>query len=203
MSLVNKKFGRLTVLREVRKGKTLRKIYWDCLCDCGKETNVYGVYLVNGDTKSCGCLKTEKKPGLKKPKSREHYQRGSAKKAYSTSYTNEGDTISFEDFYRLAQMDCYYCGQKPINAINAYNDKRYLPEAKENGKFIYNGLDRVDNSLPHTLENCVTCCKHCNYAKRDMSQQKFLEYRQQRFNHFQKSKEFFEGEIKLKEILNR
>lgn len=98
MSIVGQKFGKLTVLREVRKGVTLKKIYWDCLCDCRKETNVYGVYLLNGDTKSCGCLKTAKKIGTKKPKSREHYQMGSARYAYKTRYRNKEDTISFEDF---------------------------------------------------------------------------------------------------------
>ena len=71
-----------------------------------------------------------------------------------------------------------------LNALDAFVASQEWK--KENGKFIYNGLDRVDNNLPHTLENCVTCCKHCNYAKRDMSQQKFLEYRQQRFNYFQR-----------------
>ena len=36
------------------------------------------------------------------------------------------------------------------------------------------GVDRVDSSLGYSAENCVPCCSDCNYAKRDMSQESFL-----------------------------
>lgn len=29
----------------------------------------------------------------------------------------------------------------------------------------YNGLDRVNNDIGHTVENCVTACKECNNAR--------------------------------------
>lgn len=29
----------------------------------------------------------------------------------------------------------------------------------------YNGLDRIDNNVGHTIENCVTACKECNNAR--------------------------------------
>lgn len=32
---------------------------WKCLCDCGNETIVYRNGLINGKTRSCGCLKKE------------------------------------------------------------------------------------------------------------------------------------------------
>lgn len=66
-------------------------------------------------------------------------------------------------------MNCKYCNAIPANKINAYLGPRYLPEAKENGYFVYNGLDRVNNDLPHTLENCVPCCKFCNFAKNNLT----------------------------------
>jgi len=31
------------------------KVYWECLCECGKITNVCGIYLSSGNNKSCGC----------------------------------------------------------------------------------------------------------------------------------------------------
>ena len=37
------------------------------------------------------------------------------------------------------------------------------------------GVDRVDSSLGYSAENCVPCCSDCNYAKRDMSQESFLD----------------------------
>jgi hypothetical protein len=55
-------FGRLLVLAEApatRKpnGASVRR--WDCRCLCGNETTVRGESLTGGNTRSCGCLKTE------------------------------------------------------------------------------------------------------------------------------------------------
>lgn len=36
------------------------------------------------------------------------------------------------------------------------------------------GVDRVDSSLGYSAENCAPCCSDCNYAKREMSQESFL-----------------------------
>jgi 5-methylcytosine-specific restriction endonuclease McrA len=44
------------------------------------------------------------------------------------------------------------------------------------GLFIYSGLDRIDNNLPHTEENVVPCCKQCNKAKSYRSQEEFFEW---------------------------
>lgn len=51
------KFGRLIVLEEVKDQK-LGKVY-KCLCNCGNITYVRGTQLINGNTKSCGCLHNE------------------------------------------------------------------------------------------------------------------------------------------------
>ena len=58
--MIGKKFGRLTVsalIDEKRDGS--RQFWYKCLCDCGSEIEVRGTSLRNGDTKSCGCLRTE------------------------------------------------------------------------------------------------------------------------------------------------
>lgn len=52
-------FGRLTVMKEA--GRTASgNILWLCSCECGNETKVTGSCLKGGDTKSCGCLNTDK-----------------------------------------------------------------------------------------------------------------------------------------------
>lgn len=43
-------FGRLRVLGYVGKGK------WSCVCECGKSVIIKRAPLVNGNTRSCGCL---------------------------------------------------------------------------------------------------------------------------------------------------
>ena len=47
-------FGRLTALRVEKWEKGTA--YWRCRCECGKETIVRYGYLMDGHTKSCGCL---------------------------------------------------------------------------------------------------------------------------------------------------
>lgn len=50
--------GRLTVLRKVdADGTSVRK--WVCRCECGNEIAVYRGHLLNGSTKSCGCLRVD------------------------------------------------------------------------------------------------------------------------------------------------
>jgi hypothetical protein len=54
--LIGVKFGHLTIANISPKRKT-RKIRVLCLCDCGKTTDIQLGNLVNGHTKSCGCLR--------------------------------------------------------------------------------------------------------------------------------------------------
>lgn len=51
-------FGRLTVLRPTGTGRN-GELWWDCRCACGRYTEVNGVALRRGRTKSCGCLARE------------------------------------------------------------------------------------------------------------------------------------------------
>lgn len=57
-NLIGKKFGRLTVLSLCDR-KVGERTRWRCLCECGKEVDVLGTSLVNGGTRSCGCLAKE------------------------------------------------------------------------------------------------------------------------------------------------
>jgi hypothetical protein len=53
-------FGRLTVIRRVpEEPKHHGKTAWECRCACGGTTIVVAPSLLNGLTKSCGCLKKE------------------------------------------------------------------------------------------------------------------------------------------------
>lgn len=62
MNLVGKQFGRLVVLRKALPKEIHKKtqgVYWYCKCECGNFTVVRTTQLVNGKTKSCGCLARE------------------------------------------------------------------------------------------------------------------------------------------------
>lgn len=59
IDLTGKIFGRLTVLYELQERKN-KRIYWHCICDCGKNTNVCRADLLSKHTQSCGCLQSER-----------------------------------------------------------------------------------------------------------------------------------------------
>jgi hypothetical protein len=168
-NLVGKRFGRLIVVEDVTNydvvsGSTRSR----CICDCGKELIVRNSGLRNGCTTSCGCRNSES-------------SRQNIIKAHisNTKYTPEisalriawksyKDGLSFDDFLELSKLDCHYCGSVPSN--------EYTCKRGGDTKFIYNGLDRVDNSLDHRKENVVPCCIVCNTAKCDRSIEWFHDY---------------------------
>lgn len=55
--LIEKQFGRLKVLK--RETNLKKRTRWLCKCECGTEKIIYSTHLINGDTKSCGCLMRE------------------------------------------------------------------------------------------------------------------------------------------------
>lgn len=65
MELLNKQFGRLTVLERLNNNKNGHPV-WRCQCSCGKKTNVIQPSLINGTTQSCGCLGIEKRINSRK-----------------------------------------------------------------------------------------------------------------------------------------
>ena len=160
----NNRYGKLLVIERdysVKKDKA----YWVCRCDCGKEYSVSAGNLRNGITKKClSCAKKENT--LDKGYSEFNhlfysYKRNAELNAREFSLTED-------EFKHLVTQNCHYCGIEP-NQI-------YKHSERSNGAFIYNGIDRVDNKLGYITDNCVSCCKQCNYAKRGTGYNQFIEY---------------------------
>jgi hypothetical protein len=187
IDLTGQKFDRLTV---ISKADVPGRVAWLCQCDCGKIKVIKAGHLKNG-TKSCGCLNEELNiiRGTKMGTSNIQYnpKETTARTIWRKRY-GEGD-LSFEDFMRISQMNCYYCEALPNNEQNSQMSVKHSSSfAKENGTFIYNGLDRIDSSLPHTLSNVVPCCKWCNYAKRERNTIEFETWAEKLYFSIQKRK---------------
>lgn len=61
IDLTGQRFGRLVVIGRADPPRDLRRrARWRCICDCGREVEVYGFNLSNGNTASCGCLQVER-----------------------------------------------------------------------------------------------------------------------------------------------
>ncbi len=69
--------------------------------------------------------------------------------------------IEVEEFVRLTQINCHYCGVEPLQEFHGY---------------IYNGIDRIDNSEGYIEGNVVSCCGHCNTMKGELPKTDFIEH---------------------------
>lgn len=162
--LTGKTFGKLEVLgfcSWVTHGKNPRVSYWKCRCICGNIKSIKGTHLTRGDTKSCGCYKPNKLP-LGEANLNVVYS------GYKRHAKNRGLVwnITKNDFRTITSCDCYYCGSGPSNSNKG---------PRSNGAFIYNGIDRVDNTEGYTHGNIVPCCGQCNRMKSNLSKFEFLE----------------------------
>lgn len=160
--IIGKKFNKLTVISiaESKNGK----VKLNCLCDCGSYCIITKSDIISGHSKSCGCLIGS---------SPENIKISIARKVFKDDYS-DGNLI-FDDFLKLSQQNCFYCGVGPSNRRkNGYKRRKDIHNGQAD--FIFNGLDRVDNSLKHDIENIVTCCYLCNKSKSDLSYQKFIDH---------------------------
>ena len=59
IDLTGQRFGRLTVVGKAPSTNGCTNARWICRCDCGKETIVRSTSLRQGESKSCGCYRSE------------------------------------------------------------------------------------------------------------------------------------------------
>lgn len=146
--LSGQRFGKLVVIKRLGSDKQKRAM-WECQCDCGCKTVVASSYLINGDSKSCGCAKRESiiKRSVKHGKcnsrlyrvwanmiqrctdpKHKHYQRYGGR---GISVCNEWKN-DFQTFYEWA-------------IANGYD---------ENAKKYQCTIDRIDNNKGYSPDNC-------------------------------------------------
>ena len=58
-ALAGQRFGMLLAVKPTSRRNVAREVMWLCRCDCGNSAIVSSVYLRNGHTKSCGCLRID------------------------------------------------------------------------------------------------------------------------------------------------
>lgn len=63
-NLTGQRFGRLTAVKEAPPHvypNGVKRICWECVCECGNTVTVMGNDLISGHTKSCGCYNNDKR----------------------------------------------------------------------------------------------------------------------------------------------
>lgn len=138
-----------------------------CQCDCGKERIVRTTRFRLGIVTMCAtCAKSAGavRGGLVRRlpaeilRNREIYGQylGNARRR-SIDFR-----LSLDQVVALIRSSCHYCGATGTPT---------------------NGIDRRNNNDGYTVENAVSCCSICNYAKRDMSAEQFLLWVQRIHDH--------------------
>ena len=151
-------YGRLTVVSETVGSKS--GVHWLCTCECGKEIIVLGIHLRSGNNKSCGCLQTFLPGEAAANRVMSHYIEEAKRR-------NLVWELSKEEFLVITQLDCFYCGSPPTR-ISAYHNAT--------GGYKYNGVDRLNNEEGYFLDNVVSCCSWCNWAKKDRTVKEYMDW---------------------------
>ena len=151
------------------------KSKWLCKCECGNTKILPGYDVSHGRVKSCGCLakETAHKLNLKKPGEAAFtgiylgYKQGAKARGILFDLTRE-------EVRNIINLPCHYCGAEKTNKKkNIFN----------NGDYLYNGIDRVNNNFGYELNNVVPCCFTCNEAKKTKSYEGFLEWIKRIYNY--------------------
>lgn len=167
IDLSGQRFGMLVVIKRVKNTKRNATKFL-CKCDCGKEVIRLSSSLKSGDAIGCGCWRNLP------------YGEGAFRSFYrytalNAKYRKIKFNLSLEFFGWITKQPCRYCGAEPSYE---YGQKR------NNGKYIYNGIDRVDNNVGYVKENCVPCCGHCNYMKSAVPVEKFRDWIVRVYHHW-------------------
>lgn len=138
-NLCGQKFGKLTAIKPLNERKN-RRVVWECICECGKKTNVVGTLLTSGNTKSCGCI--SKPHGM-----------------FGTRIYNVWHTMK-ERCYVPSQISYPNYGGRGIKVCPEWQE--FIPFMEwaysngydENAKRGQCTLDRIDPNGDYSPENC-------------------------------------------------
>ena len=145
---------------------------WEAKCDFCGEIKEFPSYYFKREHCSCQCNGWQKeyadKIGRKPLPNHQshiniiwgHYRRGAKERGLAFELTKD-------QVREIIEQDCYYCGQSPITRYTAIGCA---------GEYAWNGIDRVDNTKGYTPDNCVPCCKLCNFGKRDLTFDQFAKW---------------------------
>jgi hypothetical protein len=175
IDLIGQRFGKLTVIARIVHAEAKNHTQWLCRCDCGKEITTWGPQLRGsknrkGQTQCKQCSSPENGRRTQTPDTLLKYLLG----RYRDRAKKKGFafTLILDDIAKLVRSNCYYCGDPPFAIFTKHTQR--IP---------YTGIDRIDNAQGYVLDNVVPCCKFCNQAKMDRTQEDFLVWLKRAYDH--------------------
>jgi len=152
--------GNFKVLK--RKGIDINQNYflWEVQCLLCNKIRIMKTRDIPRQ-KSCGCLKT-------KPKGESGFNQLYTSYKMNAKKRNIEFLLTREEFKTLTKQNCYYCGEEPKQVVSN-------KECVDHSSYVYNGIDRIDNTKGYTKNNCVSCCGIHNKMKMCMSYHEFID----------------------------
>jgi hypothetical protein len=140
--LTGRVFGRLTVTERdySRKGR----VSWLCKCSCGASVSVRGYSLLDGKTKSCGCLSRE----ITGNNFRTHGLSKHPLHAVRDTIKSRCSNPKNLDYLNYGGRDINVCEEWLENFMSFYNWA--ISSGYKKGMLI----DRIDNNKGYSPENC-------------------------------------------------
>lgn len=171
--LYGKKFGRLTVIGLDEERSLLeRKAYWLCKCNCGKEesVSVLQASLLNGNTKSCGCTKTEAMIKYNKIyKTKKNIYKIEDNIVIGKCYNKDVEFIlDLEDFDKIKDYCWFEDGHGYVNARAKDVDKTIKMHRLILG-LDFGDTDIVDHINHNGLDNRKINLRICDKSKNAMN----------------------------------
>ncbi len=183
IDLKGQKFGRLTVIRPTNE-RCFGRVVWLCRCDCGAIVKIDRGNLMNGSSRSCGCLK--RAPLKERRKASDYHVNGERSGTYicwgsMRQRCNNPKNPNYKDY-----------GGRGIVVCERWNDyKNFLKDMGKRPEGLT--LERIENDGNYEPENCkwvsmIEQGRNRRNVKLDPSKTKTIK------------KLLRKGELKLKEI---
>jgi hypothetical protein len=136
---------------------------WDLLCKYCKNTFISPTTKFKS-AKSCyECRGFILRKSSEEITWKNHYGMVKARKTAK----EKGFNLTIEQFIEISKQNCFYCNDLPTLT------KGHRPWSTH---ILTNGLDRVDSSVGYLYNNVVACCKFCNFAKLDKTEEEFYSW---------------------------
>lgn len=144
-------FGRLKVICRDGNSKN-RKAIWLCRCRCGNVRRVIAQNLVNGGSKSCGCLHSEIIVARNKARTA-HGMGGTSKYDVWQGMLRRCSDLGNKNYGARGIKVCSFIAQHPSHIEKVAGERPRLNRKREFS------IDRIDNNGNYSCGSCVECLK--------------------------------------------